>query len=283
MSLLSERPTVPAPPHTYRLVAAPPEPNPARRPPPSARWLETLGALGYALGLGVLGWAMLQVHAAAPKAHPAPVAEAATATGPEGPAAPADDVSRTPAIQPRREKRERSAGIVALPQVVVTTSAHGGAAPRGPEHDAPSTRRAAARSTAAAPPPTARRAAAARRIAKREAIEASIEDDLLALHRILPDLTEADVQEVVGEHRARLEQCYSRALRVAREARDVSVELTLHVSPGGEVEDASLHGDAPPTLGPCLVATARSWKFPASRAGAVVPIPLSLIAKDGPR
>lgn len=100
------------------------------------------------------------------------------------------------------------------------------------------------------------------------------------LHGILPDLDATDVRAVVGGQRARMQQCYARALRRAGRARDAAVRLTVDIAPEGNVTAASVEGEDLAALGECLEALAARWTFPRSRGGARVPIPLAFTAAN---
>jgi len=74
-------------------------------------------------------------------------------------------------------------------------------------------------------------------------------------------LTEAQVGDVVRSHRTELDYCWSR-LPAAQRSEGGSFDLQLTIEPKGTVAHVALGGDAPASLGKCIVGAAKRWTFP---------------------
>jgi len=107
-----------------------------------------------------------------------------------------------------------------------------------------------------------------------------LRESVLALHRLLPDLTAEDVQRVVRNQEPRIQRCYTRAMRREGAGRDTQITLTVDIAPDGDVDAVHLVGDDVGDLHACLEHLAGRWHFPPSRGGARVPIPLSFGTRD---
>ena len=82
-----------------------------------------------------------------------------------------------------------------------------------------------------------------------------------ALRMQAEPLTEAQVGQVVREHRADLDYCWSR-LPAAQRSGGGSFDLQLAIDAKGTVASVALGGEPPAALARCVVGAASRWAFP---------------------
>jgi hypothetical protein len=119
-----------------------------------------------------------------------------------------------------------------------------------------------------------------RPVAEGATIEAPVPSRLVRGH-----LPASVLSAVVRQHRADLDFCVSRAVRMAGRALD-EVTLRLTITPEGAVSDVALSGPGASTpLRACMNAKARSWVFP--RPGGSLPVQtqmrLAITRRETPR
>jgi hypothetical protein len=109
----------------------------------------------------------------------------------------------------------------------------------------------------------------------------TVRDDFAVLHGMLSDLGGKEVKPVIARNRPRMKRCYDRALRHRGRARSAELTMTLHVARSGKVADVAFTGADFGSLRRCLSDLAERLRFPASRAGAEVPVPLNFEPRGG--
>jgi hypothetical protein len=75
-------------------------------------------------------------------------------------------------------------------------------------------------------------------------------------------LTAAQLSQVVLRGRKNLQRCYETALRGAGSTETIRLDVSVTVSPSGNVTDAKAAGQGLPGMSECIERTVRMWRFP---------------------